>query len=306
MKKTNLKKAFGISFLISMLVVVVACTKDSKPDEEKTVITKTVDNSEFGKYLNTNFTDPYNISFLYRWEDVESDMNYTLVPANYENSVKMANLVKYLCLDAYDAVAPNDFLKKYFPKMIMLVGSWSYQNNGTIVLGTAEGGLKITLYGINNLNTDFSKSTTLPMLYHYYFRTIFHEFSHILHQTTDYSNDFRTITSSDYVGDSWSSDENTLDQALKKGFISRYSRKETNEDFVELIAHYITYTDAEWNDALTKAAKDGAQGAKLINQKMEIIKNYMLQTWEMDLDALKKGISTRAGNIRNIDLTKIN
>ncbi len=303
MKKTNVNTAIKLFLLISLSIVVGACAKDDKPDEGKTVITKTVDNSDFGKYLNKNFTEPYNISYLYRWEDIESDMNYALVPANYENSVKMANLVKYLCLDAYDAVAPNDFLKKYFPKMIMLVGSWAYRNNGTIVLGTAEGGLKITLYGMNELDTDFSDSNTLPKLYNYYFRTIFHEFSHILHQTTDYSNDFRTITGSDYIGDSWSNTENTLEDALKKGFISRYSRKETNEDFVELIAYYITYTDTEWNDALTKA---GTEGAALINQKMEIVKSYMLQTWRVDLDALKKEINTRASNIQNVDLTKIN
>ena len=36
--------------------------------------------------------------------------------------------------------------------MIHLVGSPAYKNNGDMILGTAEGGLKITLYNVNNIN----------------------------------------------------------------------------------------------------------------------------------------------------------
>lgn len=222
-------------------------------------------------------------------------MSYTLVPATYENSVKMANLVKYLCLDAYEEVAPDGFLEKYFPKMLMLVGSPAYNNNGTIVLGTAEGGLKITLYAVNSLDV-----SNVEVLYRYYFRTIFHEFSHILHQNKDYSNDFREITPSAYVGGSWNTISNAA--ALQAGFISPYSMKEYNEDFVELIAHYITYTDAQWNAAMTTA---GATGSARIEEKMAIVKSYMINTWDVDLDALKAEVLARGNNLSNVDLDNI-
>ena len=290
--------------LFCTIGIIVACSKDDAPDAEKTVINfgKQAPTT-FDKYLEKIFIKPYNISYLYRWEDVESDLDYTLIPASYENSVKMSNLVKYLCLDAYEAVAPNDFLKKYFPKMIMLVGSYAYRNNGTIVLGTAEGGLKITLYGINHLETDFSNPDNVEFLYNYYFRTIFHEFSHILHQTIDYPNEFRIITSNTYIADSWSNEDNTLAKALEKGYISRYSMKDPNEDFVELIAHYITYTDKQWNDALAKAGKEGASR---ISQKIEIVKNYMQNSWKIELDALKKEVQDRANNLQNVNLNNVN
>lgn len=288
-----------LTFCLFTIFAIAACSPEDKPDADRTVIDMGGETpTQFDKYLTNKYVEPYNIEFLYRWKDVESSLNYTLVPADYTNSVRMANLVKYLCLDAYEAVAPDDFLKKYFPKMIMLVGSFAYQNNGTFILGTAEGGLKITLYGINTLDP-----TNINQLYEYYFRTIFHEFSHILHQTTDYSNDFRMLTPSEYVGDSWSAAENTELIALEKGFISRYSRKEANEDFVELISYYITYTDVEWEAALTDA---GTDGAAIINQKITIVKNYMKNVWDIDLDALKNEVQTRAANIQNIDLDNIN
>lgn len=304
MKKINKILIYSLLVAIVCTIGIIACSKEDQPDTGISVInTGRQTPTEFDVYLEKIFTKPYNISYLYRWEDIESDMNYTLIPATYQNSVKMSNLVKYLCLDAYEAVAPDDFLKKYFPKMIMLVGSYAYRNNGTIVLGTAEGGLKITLYGINDLETDFSNPDNIEFLYNYYFRTIFHEFSHILHQTIDYPNEFRTITSKDYIGDSWSNNDSTLEQALQKGYISRYSRKDPNEDFVELIAHYITYSDEKWNDALTAA---GANGASIINQKIEMVKNYMQNSWNIGLDALKAEVQGRANNLQNVDLDNIN
>jgi substrate import-associated zinc metallohydrolase lipoprotein len=208
----------------------------------------------------------------------------------------MANLVKYLCLDAYDEVAPEGFLKLYFPKMIMLVGSPAYLNNGTIILGTAEGGLKITLYDINRLDI-----TNIDRLYEYYFRTIFHEFSHILHQTKDYTTDFDRISVTNYVGDSWSEAWDG-GSSLQAGFISDYSSKEPNEDFVELIAHYITYSPEKWAETLDAA---GANGSSIINQKMDIIRSYLSMSWDIDIDQLRNAVQTRAANLDNLDLDNI-
>ena len=149
----NISKSIKWLAILALVFVLGACSKDEEPDTSKTVIT--IDSSEkndFDKYIEKVFTEPYNIKVLYKMEDIESDMDYQLVPALYENSIKTANLVKYLCLDAYAQVAPEGFLQQYFPKMIMLVGSAAYRNNGTMVLGTAEGGLKITLYNINELD----------------------------------------------------------------------------------------------------------------------------------------------------------
>ncbi|GAF03706.1 zinc-binding metallopeptidase [Saccharicrinis fermentans] len=282
---------------VAIICTMEACSEDEEPDMSTSVITvEKGESNAFDNYLDLIYRETYNINFMYRFEDIESDMDYQLVPALYENSVKMANLVKYLCLDAYEEVAPDGFLEKYFPKMIMLVGSPAYNNNGTIVLGTAEGGLKITLYNINNLDV-----TNVDVLYEYYFRTIFHEFSHILHQTKDYSTDFDKISSTDYVGGAWN-DAWDNSSSLEAGFISDYSSKEENEDFVELIAHYITTSPDDWNAILEQAGEDGSD---ILNQKMAIIKSYLLQSWEIDIDKLRDAILDRAEKLAEQDLDNI-
>ncbi|MCW3786793.1 zinc-binding metallopeptidase [Plebeiibacterium sediminum] len=293
----NISKSIKWLAILAFVFILGACSKDEEPDTGKTVIT--IDDSqknEFDNYLEKVFTDPYNIQVLYKMEDIESDMDYQLVPALYENSIKTANLVKYLCLDAYDEVAPQGFLQQYFPKMIMLVGSAAYRNNGTMVLGTAEGGLKITLYNINELDV-----SNIEYLYEYYFRTIFHEFSHILHQTIDYTTDFDRISATEYVGGEWN-EAWAEGESLQNGFISDYSSKEANEDFVELIAHYITNSEETWNAKLDEA---GDEGKAILNEKIAIVTSYLEQSWDIDIDELRNAIQTRAENLDRIDLDSI-
>ncbi|WP_066628280.1 zinc-binding metallopeptidase [Labilibacter marinus] len=293
------KILYGL-IIFAISVILGACSEEEGIDTSISVISVEQGKAnDFDKYLNHILVKPYNIRFLYKFEDVESDLNYQLVPAVYENSIRMANLVKYLCLDAYEEVAPDNFLEAYFPKMMMMVGSGAYRNNGTVVLGTAEGGLKITLYDINNLDV-----TDIDRLYEFYFRTIFHEFSHILHQTKDYTTDFDRISATEYVGGSWN-DAWEDKSSLEAGFISDYSSKEADEDFVELIAHYITNTPEVWEEKMVAAAKDGAKGRAVIEAKMAIVSSYLSQSWDIDIDELRAAIQKRADELDEQDLDNI-
>jgi substrate import-associated zinc metallohydrolase lipoprotein len=189
-----------------------ACSKDELGD---TVISeKITQENQFDKWLNANYVAPYNIAFKYKYEEIESDYDYYTIPAEINQSIKMAHLVKYLCIEAYDEVAGTVFTRSYFPKMFFLIGEWEYRNNGSFILGTAEGGRKILLSGMSYLNPilaglteyngfrfDFGTNIA-ENLNHYYIKTIHHEFTHILNQTKDYPTAFRMVTPNSYVSDS--------------------------------------------------------------------------------------------------------
>lgn len=273
-------------------VLLVSCGEE-KLDPNSQVLDSNVEQNEFDEWLYDNYVLPYNIEFLYRMVYKESDMNYYLVPAEYDKSVQIAKLMIHLCLEAYDEVTGSkDFIRTYFPKMIHIIGSAAYRNNGTMVLGTAEGGLKITLYMINNLQLD------PDYLNEYYFHTMHHEFAHILHQTKPYSSDFDMISGSEYVNDSWNSTFSD-EEALQNGFITPYASSEPNEDFVELLSTYITNTPKFWSDMLKTAGEDG--GA-IIKQKFDIVYNYMKNTWGIDLDELRDIILQRQSEIGQLNL----
>jgi substrate import-associated zinc metallohydrolase lipoprotein len=227
----------------------------------------------------------------------ESDMNYYLVPAELGQSKKIAKLLLYLGIEPYDKVTGgSDFIKANFPKMVNLIGSGGYKNNGTFVLGTAEGGVKITLYFINSLNTFINN---IDALNEYYFKTIHHEFGHILHQTVPYSPNFKTISGTDYVSDAWSDKyKGGEDVSLPDGFITPYASNQVDDDFVEMLSVYIVNSPEAW---AAKMAKAGSKGRSKLLQKLDILTKYMEETWNIDINALRDEIVSRQANISYIN-----
>ena len=288
-----------LKYIAMAVVAISAIACQEKPlDPNSQILDSKVEENDFDRWLVTNYIEPYNIMFKYRMEKNESDFTYWLVPATYENSIKMAKLMKFLCFEPYDVLTGSrEFIKTYYPKMIHLVGSGAYRNNNTFVLGTAEGGLKITMYFVNELRLDPA------YLNEYYFKTMHHEFAHILNQIKPYSSDFKTISGSEYVTDAWSSNWKGGDaEAQQNGFISEYASSEAGEDFVELLSIYVTNTPEYWNNIIANA---GA-GAELINAKFDIVYNYMLNSWNIDLNELRDIIQERQGQINTLDLETLN
>ena len=288
-----------IKYLAIAALAVFAASCQEKPlDPDSQILDSKVEQNEFDKWLVTNYIEPYNIMFKYRMEKNESDFNYWLVPATYENSIKMAKLMKFLCFEPYDDITGSkEFIKSYYPKMIHLVGSGAYRNNGTFVLGTAEGGLKITMYFVNEMRIDPA------YLNEYYFKTMHHEFAHILNQTKPYSTDFNAISGPDYVTDTWSDAWKGGDaEAQKSGFISAYASSEPGEDFVELLSIYVTNPASYWNNII----KNAGDGAAKIQQKFEIVYNYMLNSWNIDLNELRDNIQAGQAQIETLDLETLN
>lgn len=253
--------------------------------------------NEFDTWLLGNYTTPYNIEFKYRFEDMESDDEYNLVPADYDRAIALAKFTKYLWLESYEELLGPEFIRTYCPRTMFLVGSPAYNTSGSIVLGTAEGGLKITLYNVNDISLT---SIDVESLNYWYFKTMHHEFAHILHQTKDYSTDFNEITPSNYQGGAWVnlSDEEALDM----GFVSKYASSETQEDFVEIISIYVTHT-AEYWDSLVGSAS--AEGQGYINQKLELVKDYMTTTWGIDLDELRDIVQRRSQEVAQWDVNDL-
>lgn len=284
---------------VSTGTALVSCSEDDLNAESVITIDKKQAN-DFDKWLTANFVNPYNLEFKYRYEYKETDADYYTIPAELNQAIEMAHLVKYLCLESYDEVAGIDFTRNYFPKMIFTIGEWEYRNNGTIILGTAESGKKILLTGVNYLDTYKSSPAALN---HYYFKTIHHEFTHILNQTKEYSAEFKLITGNSYVADSWSEEPFNVGY-LERGFISSYAQHSDTEDFAEMMSLYVTNSKEQWDEWMAEA---GENGAPLLQAKLDIVKSYMKDSWGIDMDKLRDTILRRQADLAagKVDLTDI-
>lgn len=261
---------------------------------------------EFDAWLRQAYLVPYNLDFRYRMEDVGSDMDYNLVPTSFEKAQQMAKLVKYLWFDVYGTVVSPEFLKENGPRIIHLIGSPAYNPiSGTMLLGTAEGGLKVTLFRCNELDP-----TDVDLLNEYYFKTMHHEFAHILHQKRNYPVEFGLISQGKYNPLGWQ--YKTDSEAATLGFVSPYAGSQNREDFVEIIANYLVKSDMQWSDILELASQpgidmygdtipdDGINGRAIILQKLEMAKKWLKDSWEIDIDSLRAEIIRRQLNINEV------
>lgn len=310
----------SILYLLPLTFLVfgfTSCEKDTI-DSQSVITVDSYQQNEFDKWLEANYVNPYNISFKYRYEEIESNYDYFTVPADYKQAVKLAHLVKYLCIDTYNEVVGIEFTRSYFPKMFFLDGTWHFRNNGSYELGTAEGGRKICLMGVNYLDMvlDGSYDSRFNIeegLNFYFIKTIHHEFTHILNQNRDFPKAFRVVTGSSYVSDSQFS-EPFVSVYLSRGFITAYAQTNADEDFAEMVSEYVTHS-AEWWEAEMKKAEtmyeddlDQTQtGRVLIEQKLDIVRAYMNDTWGIDIDELRDCILRRQGDVASglIDLTSL-
>lgn len=289
------KYIFMFALSLAALGSFTSCSDDNL-DKESIFQDSKVKENDFDKWIYKNYTLPYNINLMYRLQDIESNHDYSLAPADYDNSVILAHIVKYAWLEAYDEVAGVDFTRRFVPKMLHFIGSAAYESNGTMVLGTAEGGLKVTLYLVNSLQLD------KDFLNEYYFKTMHHEFSHILHQTKSYPTEFDLISEANYVNGDWYLVDDS--EAHQLGFVTPYAMCEPREDIAEVTSIYITKTPAEWQAILDDA---GTDGAAIINQKIEIVKKYMESSWGLDMDELRDCVQRRINDVvdGNVDLESL-
>lgn len=251
-------------FISALLLVAVAAMTFSSCSEDKlgpTIfpdVDETLDPNSYtyklDKFLKVNYLDKYNLTFLYKMPDISTNMNYNLVPAEYNNAIDLAVLCKHLWFDVYDKVAGDDFLKTYGPRIILLIGSPAINpNSGSEIVGLAEGGIKISLFKVNSMNiSDFEQMNEL------YFHTMHHEFAHILHQTKTYPTEFNTISVGRYDANNW---QYRGDEVTSLGFVTPYGSSEYREDFAETIACFIVYTEPQWNRLMELARRGYATSA---------------------------------------------
>lgn len=243
-------------------------------------------------WINDSLTKPLNVAVKYKWDQGELEFNRTLVPPREEKIVPVLSAIRKVWLKNYEAEAGEQFLKRYCPKFFVLVGSASYNLDGTITLGTAEGGRRILLYVINDFRIkgmtgyENEDSANVKRMFH----TIQHEFAHILHQNIMYPLEYKRISIGEYTSN-WN---NVFDdQARRDGFITAYAMSAPDEDFVEMVSMMLTEGKQGYEDMLSQITTPGPNGTTpeeaiaRLRQKEAIVVAYFADVWGIDFYSLQ-------------------
>lgn len=319
-------KYLKIFMLFVISLAFVACD-DDKPSSESIFDTTPRERSEFEQWLMKNYTGPYNIDFIYRYVDSQTNQAYNVTPPIKENAQAMAILIKHIWIDSYVEVFNGDdtFIKTYAPRVFQLIGSKQYTGDGSEVLGTAEGGLKITLFGVNHINIDkpymdvespfHIRNTQDYDLNYYIFKTLHHEFCHILNQKVNYAEEFQTVSVERQRSGDWVNVADSLAPAY--GFVSGYATKEHREDFAEIFSLYVSHTPEAWEKIVAQAEKLSNEEVYAsqnwweqrsttpvadINQKLKMVRDYFQDAWKIDIDKLRDIVLRRTAEVENMNL----
>lgn len=181
-----------------LVLTAVACSNDDVDKGNSIFPTKTAEHqNDFDKWLYKNYTEPYNIRFNYKYVDQNSNLSYNVTPAELKRSIALAKIIKHVWLDAYTELMGPTFLKEHCFREFQLIGSAQYNGQGSITLGFAEGGVRVNLFQVNNLDFNnlyieehdpYNTSGVFDLNFSY-FHTMHHEFAHILTQLKNYSTD---------------------------------------------------------------------------------------------------------------------
>ncbi len=270
-----------LQILLCGLLVLSSCYQEEKI--ESPVITPELSTDALDVYIRDNFLDPYGVAVRYRYVDRYVDPTKRVAPPKEELVVPLLNFLREYWIEPFISVPNGDaFFKEHVPAEVILIGSFIYNTDGTVTLGTADAGARITLTEVNNVD-DADQVWVFRQL-----GTIYHEFAHIVHQRYNLPPNFQQISPQGYTSaGSWFN--LTDEEALRRGFVSPYATSDFNEDFAETVAHLLYEPDFyekyinEQANCTTPDCIERNEGRALIRRKYNAILAHYEQNTGVDL-----------------------
>jgi substrate import-associated zinc metallohydrolase lipoprotein len=274
-------KIFMIPAMIAIIAISNGCyTKETIQSE---IIVHEPSSEPLDIYIQENFVQKYGIAVRYRYVDRYVAPDKRVAPPRLEVVQPMLEFLTEFWIEPYMSV-PNgaEFFQRYVPAEVVLIGSLMYNFDGTLTLGTADAGARITLTEVNFVNRE-NRAWIFRQL-----GTIYHEFAHIVHQVYNLPPNFQRISPTGYTSaGSWYNLTN--DEALRRGFVSPYGTSSFNEDYAEIVAFllydpqfYETYIYDE-EGCSTVACIQRNEGRALIRRKLTAILTHYEQNTGVDL-----------------------
>ena len=274
--------------LLSAVVLLGSCAGD-EPLKESQLDLSTPPKTALDNWIDTNYLLPYNINVQYKWNPNAVDNNRFLYPPIQAKVQPVLEIVQKIWLESYKAVAGPNFVKNIAPREFVLVGGVNLNTTGTISLGLAEGGKRITFFETDNV--DKKNRANIKR----FLRTIQHEYIHILNQTKPFDEkSMATITPTGYSS-AW---YNTSDAvALEEGFLTAYAKSNINEDFAETAATILVSSKAEYAAILAAIVSPAARAS--IKSKEAIVVKYYKDAFNIDLYKLRDEAEKNTNDVIN-------
>lgn len=292
-KKINQRFKVKTYLLVTFafLLVLVSCFEEDKLEEPVNEVEAPA--SALDIYIDENFTEEYGIAIRYKFVDNFVNPGQRVAPPKLETVRPMLDLIDEYWVDVYaDAPGGEAYFRRFVPGELVFLGGLIFNGDGTVTLGTADAGARITFTDVNSIDVN-DEEWLLRQLH-----TVYHEFAHIVHQNDKLPTAYEDITPTGYSSaGSWFNV--TEEDALRRGYVSPYATSSPNEDFAETVAFFMaevdfvdTYLTME-EDCTTAACEERNAGRAFITEKLNAIKDHYLKVTGVDLEDLRTAVQSR-------------
>lgn len=302
----------SIPAILLLGVIAVSCSKEDKLDPNSYLPTGEIEKSNaVDQFIHTKFIQPFNIAIDYRWDRNNYgpglDNKRNLYPSKLVNVQPALEMVDKVWIQSYLEVAGKEFVQRIRPGRFLIAGGYALNDDGTRTLGLASGGVQVTLYEVDFLQTKIESARQ-------FIHTIQHEYIHIINQDRGFNESEFGANNLGYYTPTWY----LLDPALKNnkftidtyanvlGFVTGYSRSNIIEDFAETASFMLTQKPAAYQAMLAKIRSydnmTSAQraaiglndefyrpgGADKIERKVALVRSYFKKNFGIDFDELAR------------------
>lgn len=284
MRKTHL--------IFFLLMGLLGCYPDESLKVEETEYD--LEFTELDEYIEENYTQEYGVAIRYRYSDRYVRPGERVAPPKLEVVRPMLDFIDKYWIEPYLEVENGeDFFRLHVPAEVIFLGGLIYNEDGTVTLGTADAGARITFTDVNSIDP-----TNRDWLFRQ-LNVVYHEFAHIVHQRYSLPTAFETLSNGYTSAGSWFNLPE--EEALQRGFVSPYASSSPNEDFAETVAFYLfdpefdenyLIDEADCADADCEARNDGR--ARL-RQKVAAIASHYEKVTGISLEALRAQTQNRIG-----------
>ena len=286
--KTKLKSLLIIG---AFLTITTSCFEEEKVSSP--IKTYPASDDPIDQYIQNNFIDKYGVAVRYKYVDRYVDQNKRVTPPKRELVEPMLDFLTDFWVDPFISVSNGrKFFEDHVPAEIVFIGSTIYNADGTVTLGTADAGARITLSEVNDIDID-NQDWVFRQL-----GTIYHEFAHIMHQRYNLPSNWQEISPQGYTSlGSWYN--LTDEEALQRGFVSPYGTSTFNEDFAEVVAFLLydpDFYDKYINDEVGCTTSDcdaRNEGRAKLRRKYNAILIHYEQFTGVDLLAVRELIQAK-------------
>ena len=168
-------------------LLTVSCYEEDPVDKDVKQVEPSTD--EIDQFIQTEFLDKYGVAVRYRFVDRYVDPTRRVAPPRRELVQPVLNFLQEYWIEPYLEVQNGEeFFKDHVPAEIVLLGSFIFNDDGTVVLGTADAGARITLTEVNNVDESD------PVWVIRQLGTIYHEFALIILQRYIFPSIFQLLS----------------------------------------------------------------------------------------------------------------